>query len=147
MKQALLSIVGLVVILILAGTVLPDVVTDAASEDYSEPFINTTGAGETSDDVTLSYAHYFEDLTDLSASSNDTGDTPVVLAYDEDTYNVTVSGLQASTTRLLTVAYVREGNQQFTGYSGFLRILPFIFVIGGAVACLWGLVSAWKSRG
>ena len=147
MKQAILSIVGLVIILILAGTVLPDVVTDAASESYTEPFINTTGVGETSDDVTLSYAHYYEDLTSLTASSNDTGDTPVVLAYDEDTYNVTISGLQASTTRTLTVGYVREANQQFTGYSGFLRILPFIFVILGAAACIWGLVSAWKSRG
>jgi hypothetical protein len=118
-----------------------------ASDDYSEPFITTTGAGETNAVETLSYAHYFEDLTELTASSNDTGDTPVVLSYDEDTYAVNVSGLQASTTRTLTVSYVRESNQQFTGFSGFVRLVPFLLIIGGIVACIWGLFSAWKSRG
>lgn len=147
MTKVILSIVGLVVGLMLVANVLPDVVNDVAADDYSEPFTVATGAGETSTNETLSYAHYYEDLTDLSASSDNESDTPVVMAYDEDDYIVTVSGLAASDSRILTISYVREAQQQFTGFSSFVRLLPFIAVIGLLVACIWGIFSAWKSRG
>lgn len=147
MTKVVLSIVGLVVGLMLVANVLPDVVTDVASDDYSEPFSVTTGAGETSTNQTLSYAHYYEDLTNLDASSDNGSDTPVVMAYKEDTYQVTVAGLAASDSRILTINYVREANQQFTGMSSFVRILPFIAVAGLLIACIWGIFSAVKSRG
>lgn len=142
-----LSIVGLVVGLMLVANVLPDVVNDVAADDYSEPFSVVTGAGETSTNETLSYAHYYEDLTDLSASSDNESDTPVVMAYNEDTYVVNVAGLAVSDSRILTISYVREANQQFTGMSSFVRLLPFIAVVGLIVACIWGIFSAVRSRG
>lgn len=147
MTKVVLSIVGLIVGLMLLANVLPDVVTDTASDDYSEPFTTVTGAGVTSANETLSYAHYFEDLTELSASSDNGSDTPVVMAYNEDTYVVNVAGLAASDSRILTISYVRESNLQFTGMSGFLRLLPMIGVLGLLVACIWGIFSAVKSRG
>ena len=142
-----LSIVGLIVGLMLIANVLPDVVTDTASVDYSEPFDVTTGVGETYSVETLSYAHYYEDLTDLSASSDNVADTPVVLDYNEDTYAVNVTGLAASDSRILTISYVRESNQQFTGMSSFVRLLPFIAVLGLLIACIWGIFSSIRSRG
>ncbi len=146
MTKVVLSIVGLVVGLMLVANVLPDVVTDVAADDYSEPFSVSTGAGVTATNETLSYAHYYEDLTELSASSDNESDTPVVMSYDEDDYIVTVSGLAESDTRTLTISYVREANQQFTGFSSFVRLLPFIAVIGLLIACIWGIFSAVKSR-
>ena len=147
MTKVLLSIVGLVIGLMLIGNVLPDVIDDVAAEDYSEPFSVTTGVGVTNTTETLSYAHYYEDLTSLSATSDNESDTPVVMDYDEDTYDVVVSGLAASDSRTLTISYVRESRQQFTGFSAFIRLLPFILIAGLFVAALWGLFSAWKSRG
>jgi len=147
MTKVVLSIVGLIVGLMLIANVLPDVVTDTASDDYSEPFNVVTGVGVTSTNETLSYAHYYEDLTELSASSDNESDTPVVMAYNEDTYVVNVAGLAASDSRILTISYVREANLQFTGMSGFLRLLPMIGVLGLLVACIWGIFSAVKSRG
>jgi len=147
MTKVIVSIVGLVLGLMLVANVLPDVIDDVATEDYSEPFTVATGANVTSANETLSYAHYYEDLTDLSADSDNEADTPVVLAYDEDDYIVTVGGLAASDSRILTIDYVREARQQFTGFSAFIRLIPFICVIGLFVACIWGLFSAWKSRG
>jgi hypothetical protein len=147
MTKVILSIVGLVIGLMLVANVLPDVIDDVATEDYSQPFTVATGANVTSANETLSYAHYYEDLTDLTADSDNGADTPVVLAYDEDDYIVTVGGLAASDSRILTIAYVRESRQQFTGFSAFIRLLPFITVIGLVVTALWGLFSAYKSRG
>jgi hypothetical protein len=147
MQKVILSIVGLVIGLILVANVLPDVINDVATEDYAEPFTVATGANVTSANETLSYAHYYEDLTDLLADSNNDDDTPVVLAYDKDDYIVTVGGLAASDSRILTIDYVREAHQEFTGFSAFIRLMPFILVIGLFVAVIWGLFSAWKSRG
>jgi hypothetical protein len=147
MSKVVISIVGLIFLLILAGNVLPDVVNDVAAEDYAENFENTTGAGVTSANETLSYAHYYEDLTDLSADSDNVADTPVVLAYDEDDYRVTVGGLAESDSRILTIDYAREAHQEFTGFTSFMRLTPFIFILGGIAGCIWGLFSAWKSRG
>ena len=147
MTKVILSIVGLVVGLMLVANVLPSVVDDVATDGYSENFETSTGAGVTSSNETLSYAHYYEDQTDLDVDSDNGSDTPVVLDYDEDDYIVTVGGLAASDSRILTIDYVREANQQFTGMSAFIRLIPFIAVVGLFVACIWGLFSAYKSRG
>ena len=147
MTKVVLSIVGLVIGLMIIAGPLPDVIDDVAADAYSEPFTVATGAGVTSANETLSYAHYYEDLTDLDAESDNVADTPVVLAYDEDDYIVTVGGLAASDSRILTIDYVRESRQQFTGVSGFIRLLPFILMLGLLAACIWGLFSAYKSRG
>jgi len=147
MTKVVLSIFGLVIGLMIIAGPLPDVIDDVAADDYSEPFSVVTGVGITATNETLSYAHYYEDLTSLTAESDNVADTPVVLEYDENDYIVLVDGLAASDSRILTINYVRESRQQFTGFSGFIRILPFILVIGLFVACIWGLFSAWKSRG
>jgi hypothetical protein len=147
MRQVILSIFGIIIGLMLITGVLLDVIVDVASEDYSEPFSVTTGVGVTSTDETLSYASYYEDLTGLAATSDNESDTPVVMAYDEDDYIVTVAGLAASDSRILTISYVREAHNEFTGFSPFARILPFLLGIGLFIAGIWGIFSAWKSRG
>ena len=147
MRNVFLSIVGLVIGIILITTLLPAQVNEAVTDPYSENFNVSTGVGETSTTETLSYAHYYEDLTDLSATSTNETDTPMVLDYDEDTYDVTVGGLQASASRILTVSYVREAHQEFTGFSAFVRLLPFLALIALVVASLWGLFSHFSHRG
>ena len=147
MSKVIVAVVGLIFLLILAGQILPDVVNDVAAESYAENFENTTGVGVTSANETLSYAHYYEDLTNLSAESDNESDTPVILAYDEDDYIVTIGGLVAADSRILTIDYAREAHQEFIGFTGFMRLTPFILILGGIAACIWGIFSAWKSRG
>lgn len=132
--------------IILAANMLPDVVTDTVTDPYAENFEVDTGVGETSTTETLSYQHYFEDLTDLTAESTNGNDDPLVLSYDEDTYDVAVAGLEASASRVLTINYYREGYQQYTGFSTFIRLLPFLVILGMVVAAIWGLFSWHKSR-
>jgi len=145
MRTVILAIVGLVIGILLIVNVLPDTVNEVVTDDYSENYEVTTGVGETSTTETLTYAHYYENLTELSATSTDEDDSPSILDYDEETYDVTVGGLQASESRILTVSYVIEAHQEFTGFAGFVRLLPFLAIIGLVVASLWGLFSHFSS--
>lgn len=145
MRTVVLSIFGLVIGIFLIANVMSDTVNEIVTDSYSENFDVTTGVGETSTTETLAYAHYYEDLTDLSATSTDEDDDPAIMDYDEDAYEVTVGGLQASESRILTITYVREAHQEFTGFSAFVRLLPFLAVIGLVVASLWGLFSHFAS--
>jgi len=147
MRTVVLSVVGIVLGLLLIANVLPEVVDETVTDDYAENFNVSTGVGVTTTNQTLTYDHYYADLTDLSASSDNDDDSPVVMDYDEDTKVVSVAGLHAADSRIMTVSYVREANQQFTGFSGFVRLTPFLCVIGLIVAGLWGLFSNLRSRG
>ena len=141
-----MTIVCLVLGIILAANMLPDVVTDTITDPYSENYEVDTGAGETSTTETLEYQHYFEDLTELTAESTNSNDDPLVISYDEDTYDVLVGGLAASESRVLTINYYREGYQQYTGFSTFIRLLPFLVILGLVVAAIWGLFQYRKGR-
>ena len=147
MQKVLLTIVCLVLGIILAANMLPDVVTDTVTDPYAESYEVDTGVGETSTTETLSYQHYYEDLTDLTAESTNGSDDPIVLDYDEDTYDVTVGGLVASDSRIITIDYLREGYQQYTGFSTFIRLLPFLVILGLVVAAIYGLFRWHKGRG
>ena len=146
MQKVILAIVGLVVGLLLIATLLPDVVNDVATDSYSENFEVATGAGVTNTTEALSYAHYYENLTNLSATSDNENDTPTVMSYDEDTYDVVVAGLEASASRMLTISYYKEAHQQYTGFSGFIRMIPFICIVGLVIAGLWSLFSFARNR-
>ena len=146
MRNVILAVVGLVIGIILITTLLPDAVNEAVTDPYAENFAVTTEGGETDTTETLSYEHYYGDLTDLSASSTNENDTPVVMSYDEDTYDVTVAGLEASASRTLTIGYIREAHQEFTGFSAFVRLVPFLALIGLVIASLWGLFSHFSNR-
>jgi len=146
MTKVILSIVGLIFLLILAGMVLPDVVDDTVADPYAENYEVTTGVGVTTATETLSYEHYFGDLTELDATSDNSNDSPVVMSYDSDTYDVGISGLEASASRILTLSYQRIDNEEFTGFNQFVRLSPILFILGGIVACIWGLYSSFKSR-
>jgi len=146
MTRIVLGIVGIVIILILGGSVLPSVVDETASDSYSEPFSVTTGGGVENTTETLSYASYYDDLTGISATSDNIADTPVVMAYDSTTYEVVIDGLHASDSRILTVAYSREAGTQFYGFGGFMRVLPFLVIVGGVIACIIAIYTGIRKR-
>lgn len=146
MTRILLAIVGIVIILILAGSVLPDIVDETASDSYSEPFSVTTGEGVENTTETLSYASYYDDLTGISATSDNIADTPVVMNYTSTTYEVGIAGLHASDSRILTIAYSREAGTQFYGFSPFIRLLPTLVIIGGIIACIIAIYTGIRKR-
>jgi hypothetical protein len=147
MNRVVLGIVGLIFVIILAGKVLPGIIDTTASESYSQPFTVVTGANTTTATETLAYASYYDDLTGLTASSNNGADTPIVMSYDSTTNDVGIAGLKASDTRILTIGYYREAHTEFYGVSPFMRFLPALLILGGIVASIFGIYSGIKSRG
>jgi len=139
-QKIVLSIVGLVVGLMLVANILPDVVNEAATEAYSENFTVALGSATTTE--TLGYDHYYDDTRHLSVTSDNPADSPVVMDYDDR--DVLIHGLDAGESRILTINYMREANLQYTGFSAFLRLLPFLAIIGLVIAFLWGLFSHMK---
>ena len=137
-----MAIICMVVGLFLVVYMLIPTTEDALTEPYSEPFSVDTAAGVTNTTETLSYEHWYQDLTSLTASSDNGNDTPVVLSFDEEDYDVLVTGLEPSASRILTISYVRTANQEFTGVSGFYRLIPFLVVVGLFVAGLWAMFTA-----
>jgi hypothetical protein len=142
MQKVILAIIGLVVGLMMAASILPGVVDEAASTAYADTF--NTGVVGATHTVTLSSDHYYGDTRNLSATSDNVNDTVVILAYRANTKEVDVSGLEAAGTRHLTINYYKEAHQQYTGFSSFLRLTPFLAVVGLVVAALWGLFSHYK---
>jgi hypothetical protein len=147
MYKVLTGIVALILILILAGKVLPGVVNDTASDSYSENFAAATGSNVTTATETLTYDNYYTDLTGLTVSSDNGADTPVIMSYDSTTNDIGVSGLAPSDSRILTIGYYREAGTEFYGFGGFLRILPFLTIALGVVAFVLAIYSGIKSRG
>lgn len=141
-----MMIVGVIVGLIFVGSMMPSAINSVITEPYSENFETLTGVGETSAEETLSYANYFEDLTDMTVTSDNGDDSPAIIDYDETDYSTTVGGLHASDSRILTITYAREANQEFPGTPQLLRLLPFLIIIGLVGVCLWGLYSSWQKR-
>jgi hypothetical protein len=144
--KVVLMIVAVIIGLIFIGDLMPDAINSVATEPYTENFETVTGGGETTADETLSYANYFGDLTDMSVISDNGDDSPAILDYDEADYTTTIGGLHASDSRILTITYAREANQEFPGMSQFLRLMPFLLIIGLVGVCLWGLYSSWQKR-
>lgn len=146
MQRVILAIVGFVVGILLITGVLVNQVTETATDTYAENFNVSTGAGVTNTTETLSYPSYYDDLTGLSATSDNENDTPVVMSYNEDTYDVVVDGLEASASRILTINYMMEAHQEFTGFSTILRMSPFILLIGLFVGGIWALFSLARNK-
>lgn len=145
MGKGFLGAVGFVILLVLVNFLLIPTIESTTTEDYAEPFSVNTGAGVTTTNETLTYAHWYGDLTNLSAESDNGSDTPVVMSYDPDDYIVNVAGLAQSDSRILTINYVREAYEVFTGFSTFSRLAPFLIIIGGVVALIMGFF-AWRRR-
>jgi hypothetical protein len=129
----------------LIAVILPGPIKDIISETYSEPFSVTTNANETTTTEILTYDNYYEDLTGMSASSDNAGDYPVVLSYNPDTKSTLVGGLQNATSRILTIDYTREASKAslFYGTIPLWKMVPLIIGLLLIGVFIWG---AFKKR-
>lgn len=138
MQKVVLGVLMLIIGLLMISGILPDVIDMTVSEDYDENFSVNTGVGETSAICTLTYDNYYGDLTDMSVSSTSSSDTAAITDYNDTNKQTTVSGLAASTSRILTIGYARERqNEAFTYFNSFVMAIPFIL----CVALIWSAIK------
>ena len=135
MKSVVL-LIGACIVILLLGAVMTGV-NDFRMEDQVATYDVTTGGGVTTADVTLTEALFGGETYNAAVSSNITGDTPLASAYVAGTKALTVSGLDASSTRRLTVTYKIDAQDAYPGAGLGASVIPVMIILG----CI-GLVAA-----
>ena len=145
--KVVMGIIGVIVIVLFLSPLRAGLL-GARTNEYEQvtPAV-TTAAGVTSANVTLLKPLWEDDIASVTAlTSSDGDDTPAVYSFASDVLLVT--GLQAETSRTLTLTY-RYGALTGTNAPAdtFLNLL-FIFIgIALLVFILAMLYSSWQKRG
>jgi hypothetical protein len=128
-------LLGILALMLLFGVFfnpIMDGLTDWRTKSVEEDILVTTGGGVTSLNITLSYDLFQAKTAELHSivSSNTAVDTPVGIAYWEDDRHLTVGGLAASLTRILTVDYRAESDLEAMRIAGpFLGAIVILIII------------------
>ena len=107
----------------------------------------TTGGGVTTAGVVLALGVYNDDVNNIVSVSSDNGnDTPIASTWTALTTTLTVSGLQASASRDLSVVYEWEATSEYTGMTTLVEMAPTLLILGIIGVVLFGLFAAVRSR-
>lgn len=136
-----LAIVGIAITFIVFPIIMDathDVQTDADNQAFAAV---VTGVGETTADVILT-KDVWEGLVAnvTSVTSDEVTDVPVAGTYTAATNTLHVTGLVASDSRTLTVAYISDALTAYTGMSAIVGVTPllvWVSIIGLAIAGIW----------
>jgi len=140
-------VIGILAIFLLLGafsTPIIDGIKGWRTNDTTESFSVTTGAAETTSNMTLGYDLYQAATAEIvSMTSNITGETPVASAYTEATKFLVLAGLNPASVHTITINYLAETDDSVMRVLGpFLAVL----IIGGCIAfIIYGM--AHKGRG
>lgn len=136
--KILVGILALFLLLAAFASDMTDGIKAWRTDDTTQQFAVTTGAGVTAGNMTLSYDLFQAATAEVqSISSNNTNDVPVPIGYIESTKSLEVGGLEAAEVRTLTVNYLAEDTNEVMRVTGaFLGII----VVGGCIGLiLWGM--------
>ena len=107
---------------------------------------SVTGAGETTDNLTLTNEVYNDDTSDLTLDSSDGDDTPTLTAYAPGNHTIAISGLSENTTRTITVTYDIAALTIWSGVDTLLGYFPMIWYILAIAMAPAALIVIWKFR-
>lgn len=113
-------------------------ITGWRTNDTTESFVVTTGAGETAQNITLSYDLYQAAIAEVESISSNETESPAATNYYESAKHLTVGGILASKTRTLQVKYLAETQDATMRIIGpFLAILIF----GGCIYFIYKIAT------
>ena len=151
-SKAMMTIGMIFVVLIIIMVVMPflpgvfDAVHDAkAGTDVVSANI-TTAAGSHSSTITLVNPLYLDSLAYVNTiSSNNTGDSPTATAYNTNTQVLTIGGLVANVSHLITVNHEYDQTEEFTGTGQTLAIAPAFILLAIIGILIVVVVKPWMS--
>ena len=102
-------------------------IDDMRTDDINQNEIVTTGAGQSTANVTLDRDLYLDEITHVTAiPSNITGEVPLPTNYTESSNLLEISSLNTDTTRALTISYAADVQDEWMVMIGpFLALLLF----------------------
>lgn len=123
---------------------VPQGVYDYRTKVHSDTFnYVSTGAGETTANVTIIKALYDDDTSTFSVSSNTSSDIPVFSSYNAATRDLKIAGLGANITRTLYVDYDVTALSGLIALDTFMDLAPYFWYIllfcfmASAIAYMW----------
>jgi hypothetical protein len=123
-----IALIGVIFLAISAPGLLAGL-DDLRTDNQAQQYIVATGVGVTNSTVQLPAVLWEGSPVNASATSNITTDTPVVDNYTASNRVVSISGLTANTTRILTVSYLTAGLTDYTGAEQTSRNFPTIYMV------------------
>lgn len=136
MNKAMSVAVGIIMIAIsfVVFPIIMDATDSILAPQKTQVITVPTASGTTTATVTLSDGVYENKTSNVELSSSNSNDVPVVSSASGQT--VGISGLEASSTRLLTVNYASTGLNNYTGLGAIVRVAPlivFVSILGVAI--------------
>jgi len=138
-------LLGAVVIILMMAAVLT-AVNDFRMTEYEEGHAAATGGAETTHDITLSQDLFSNATYNAVVTSNLTTDAPIPDSYASATNVLTVTGLTANTSRLLTITYQIDALEDYFGAGLGARAWPLLLVLG-VIGIIAGAVYSAAKKG
>lgn len=136
MNKAMSVAVGIIMIAIsfVIFPIIMDATDSILAPQKTQVVTVPTASGVTTATVTLASGVYENKTSNVELSSSNSNDVPVVSSASGQT--VGISGLEASSTRILTVNYASTGLNNYTGLGAIVRVAPlivFVSILGVAI--------------
>jgi len=128
MKSIILIISACLIIILLPAVLLS--INDFRMDDYEASYTTATGANATTTDLTLTQELFSDETYNAVVTSNLTSDAPIPSSYVAATQVLTVSGLTASNSRLLTVTYQIDALGDYMGMGILSTVWPIFIGMG-----------------
>lgn len=144
--RAVMIVVGVIIILLLFGTMLTGIQT-AQTDERTDAFTSVvTGVGESEADVVLVADPYDDNILNVIEITSTLGtDAPLADSYVTSTNTLTVRGLTASQTRTLDVLYRYDA---MTGdasmVSNLMGYIPLFVVMAIVIILIGGGWAVWQ---
>ena len=139
-------------LIILCSTILillpvSDGVYDYRTDLREDNFTVITGAGTDNSTIQLFKSLYDDDTSTIDLLSHDADDSPYLSSYNTTTRALVVAGLGENITRIIDVTYDIEADNMSGGISGFLDILPWIWILIWVAFPAAAVIAIWTGRG
>lgn len=142
MNKGILALFGATLLIVLMAATMTGI-TNFRATSTSYALASTTGGGVTSQNVTLPLAVLDDTVLHVtSVTSNNTADNPSATAYASKV--VTIGGLAASNSRLLTIAYRAPSLDAYTAVDLAAKWWPLFLVVGIIGVVIGALVKSFS---
>lgn len=128
MKSAGLLIAAIIIILMMPACLVS--INEFRMAEQVDEYNVTTGGGVTEADVVLSQDLFSDETRNADATSNLSSDAPIASTYASATNTLTITGLEASADRRLTVTYQIDALSDYWGAGTGTRVWPILLILG-----------------
>ena len=147
-SKALVSVIGIIgiILLMLLFPSFMSGVVETQTNNITNSYNVSTNATTTTAVLTLAQPLFNDDRQNVMQLSSDGGggDNPLTTSYATVSRQLSISGLDASKTRNVTVGYRTDALQSYQGISTVMPVLPMVGMFAVLVIIIALMYRAWS---